>query len=281
MIHAANRYGQVAKKQNSMNEIERIRDLDDEVFTVFQEYFPQSVDSEFKKTYPTTYILITMFDTSATFIKNSIYDSCESDDYYGAKILYRSLIEHFLRFKYLFINWGKTKSDDFAIEYKEIVEAKEILETIRAKVSEYQLYNSNFQFKDWDSFLEKHPKFKNITRKEVEQESKKVTFKNIIRFLNMTLNQGKGNLSGFLGKLILEYSELSSYVHGGMNSHYEMMKCKDDKIRVKEYERICGLSFQISTSIKLFSLLMIVQTDKEFFTPFYYKLDSILKKINN
>lgn len=264
-----------------MNEIKRIRDLDDDVFAVFQEYFPLSSDSEFKKAYPTTYVLTTLFDTSTTFIKNCIYDSCETDNYYGAKVLYRSLIEHFLRFKYLFINWVKTKTDDFAIDYKEFADANEILETIRAKVSEYQLYDANFQLKDWTIFLDKHPKFKNKTRKEVEQESKKVTFKNIIRFLNTTLNQGDKNISEFLAKLIIEYSELSSFVHGGMNSHYEMSKSCDEKIREKEYKRMCGLSFQINTSIKLFSLLMMIQTDKDLFTPFYYKLDAILKKIND
>lgn len=81
-----------------MNEIEKIRDLDYEIFKELQEYFPKTINSQFKKDFPITSALSSMFDTSGTFIKNSIFDSCEADDYYGAKILFRSLIEHYIRF---------------------------------------------------------------------------------------------------------------------------------------------------------------------------------------
>ena len=118
-----------------MNVIEKIRDLDDEVFEEFKLYLPKITTSSFVKEYPTTNILMNMFDTSGTFIKNSIYDSCETDNYFGTKILYRSLIEHHIRFKYLFVNWGLTKSDKFARDYLEYNDAREILDLIRAKVS--------------------------------------------------------------------------------------------------------------------------------------------------
>ena len=77
-----------------MNEIERIRDLDDEIFEEFQQYFSKIKTSKFSKSYPYTKSLIHIFDTSGNFIKNSIFDISETDDYYGIKILYRSIIEH-------------------------------------------------------------------------------------------------------------------------------------------------------------------------------------------
>ena len=87
--------------------------------------------------------------------------------------------------------------------------------------------------------------------------------------------------SDFFGKLIVEYSDLSSFVHGGMKSYQEMMSMNTLEKRLIEYERICGLAFQMSNSIKLFSLLMYVQTDREDFSLHYLKIDKILKKINN
>ncbi len=54
-----------------MNEIDRIRDLDNEVFEELQEYFPKTTTSNFKKEFPVTWHLIGMFDTGSTFIKNS------------------------------------------------------------------------------------------------------------------------------------------------------------------------------------------------------------------
>ena len=261
--------------------IENIRDLDDEIFEEFQSYFPKTTTSVFSKKFTNTNISIQFINVSANFIKNSIYDNCETDDYYGMKILYRCLIEHFIRFKYLYINWLLNKNDDFAKEYLEYSDAREVLDLIRAKISEQQLYDPNYKLKDWDNLLKDHPNFKNKTRKEVEEKTRKYSFKNIIRFLNKELMNDDKFSSDFFGKLIVEYSDLSSFVHGGMKSYQEMMSMNTLEKRLIEYERICGLAFQMSNSIKLFSLLMYVQTDREDFSLHYLKIDKILKKINN
>lgn len=263
-----------------MNEIERIRELDNDVFEELKVFLPKTSASEFVKEFPATSILINMFDTSGTFIKNSIYDNCESDNYYGVKILYRSLIEHYLRFQFLFVNWGLTKSDKFATDYLEYNTAREVLDVIRAKVTEQQLYQSNFKIEDWDMFLKDHPDFKNKSRKEVEIETQKVTFNKIIGFLNKEFNKGNKEMSRFLGELIIDYSNLSSYVHGGMTSYREMISNDNLIKREKEYNRIAGLSFQLSNSIKLLNLIMYVQTDRETFSQHYHNLDRILKQIN-
>jgi hypothetical protein len=84
--------------------------------------------------------------------------------------------------------------------------------------------------------------------------------------------------SDFFGKLIVEYSDLSSFVHGGMKSYQEMMSMNTLDKRQIEYKRICGLAFQMSNSIKLFTLSMYVQTDKKDFSLHYLKIDEILKK---
>jgi hypothetical protein len=263
-----------------MNELKRIRELDNEVFEELKEYFPKTVDSNFRKDFPTTAILITMIDSSATFIKNSIFNCCEKDDYYGSKILYRSLIEHFIRFKYLFINWAKNKTDEFSKIYLEYNDAKEILDSLKAKVAEEQLFNPDFKISDWDKIIKSFPNFKNKTLKEIDEETAKYSFKNIVRFLNTEFKKKDNEMSEFLGKLIIDYSRLSSFVHGGMGSYKEIMSSNTDTIRENEYNRICGLTFQMSNSIKLFSLLMYIQTDKHDFTSHYLRLEQILKQID-
>jgi len=269
----------VQAPKKKMNKIDTIRDLDDEVFEIFQEYFPKTQNSKFIKTYPKTNLLISMLDTSGNFIKNSIFDCCETDDYYGMKILYRSLIEHYIRYKYIFIKWTITKSDEFSNDYFEFNNAREVLDLIKAKVSEKQLYDTSYKIEDWNRLLKDHPQFKNKTRKQVEKETSKYSFKNIIRFLNIELKKGEQEMSEFLGKLIVEYSELSSFVHGGMKSYQEMMVLDEEK-REQEYNRISGLSFQLSGSIKMFNLILYLQTDKDNFEKNYLKMDKVLKRIN-
>lgn len=264
-----------------MTEIERIRDLDDEIFKEFQSYFPKITNSTFSKKFPNTSILMQLFDTSGTFIKNSIFDSCATDDYYGVKILFRCLIEHYVRFQFIFMNWSASKGDEFAKEYLEFNNAREVLDLLRAKISEQQLFDSSYNLKDWDNFLKDHPHFKNKTRKEVEKETKKYTFKDIIIYLNDQFKLGKTDTSEFLGELIVEYSGLSSFVHGGMKSYHEMMSMNSEEKRQTEYNRIYGLNFQLSNSIKLFSLLMYAQTDKEIFGLHYLKLNEIIRKVKD
>ncbi|MDO3696004.1 DUF5677 domain-containing protein [Wenyingzhuangia sp. chi5] len=260
--------------------IEEIRDLDDLIFDEFQIYFPKTTTSNFSKEFPNTNTLINLIDISANFIKNSIYDNCETDDYYGMKILHRCLIEHYIRFQFIFTNWIKEKEDGFSKNYLEYNDAREILDLIRAKISEQQLYDPNYKLQDWDVFLKDHPNFIDKTRKEVEEETRKFSFKNIIKYLNTELKDNKSNNTEFFGKLIIDYSNLSSFVHGGMKSYQEMMEMNTQKKRLTEYERICGLTFQMSNSIKLFSLLMYIQTDKDNFELHYLKIDEILKTIN-
>jgi len=263
-----------------MNVLDKYRILDDKVFEEFKKYFPKTTNSTFNKEFPNTSILISMFDTSATFIKNSIFDCCETDNNYAVKILFRSLIEHFFRFKYIFMNWAKTKSDSFAKNYMEYGKAKETLEMFKSQVSEQQLFEPKFKIKIWDIFLKDNPRFGNKTRKEIDDELKKLSFNSIMKFLNKELYRDNDETSTFFGKLIKEYSKSSSYVHGGMRSYKEMGENNNTDYRDNEYNRISGLTCQMSNSIKLFTLIMYVQTDKALFNKHYQKIDKIITKIN-
>ncbi|PSK90834.1 DUF5677 domain-containing protein [Taibaiella chishuiensis] len=262
-----------------MNDIERIRQLDDEIFEEFQKYFEKIESSNFTKLYPKTAIILQLLDIGATFIKNSILDNCETDNYYAVKILYRCLIEHYLKFQFIFTKWGMSKTDDFSAEYLDYSDAREVLDSIKARVSEHQLYDPDYKIANWDSFLTTHPMFKSKTRKQVDIESQKYTFKNVIRFLNEKYTEGKHDLSSHLGKFIIEYSELSSFVHGGTKSYQELMSMQSLSQLEKEYSRISGLALHQSSSIKLFSLLMYIQTDKDLFSKHYFKIDTLIKKL--
>lgn len=265
--------------QKTMNEIARIRDLDDEIFKEFQNYFPKILTSLFIKQFPKTSYLIQMHDISSNFIKNSIFDSCESDDYYGAKILFRSHIEHFIRFLFIFTKWLETKTDVFAKEYIELCDAREVIDALKAVVSEQKLFDPMFKIDDWEKLLRDHPDFYNKSRKTVEEETKKYSFKQIIYYLNNLNGTESYNFNRLYGKLIVEYSNLSSFVHGGTGAFREINLMGSEDKRLIEYNRICQLTFQIAASLKLFGLLMYVQTDKEEFNEHYLRVDMMLKRV--
>jgi len=260
-----------------MNNIEQIRDLDDEIFEEFKIYSNKVLSSKFCSSFPSTVQLSNSFTISTDFIKNSIFDCSETDDFFGVKILFRSLIEHYLRFSFIWFIWMKTKSDYEAKRYLDFTHAREVLDTIKAEIDSYKLSNPDFKIDNWNQLLSQIPSCKNLSKKEIEEETLKYTYKNIIKLLK-EIDQGKKDTTLF-GSLIKEYSKLSSFVHGGSNCHDELLTFDNEEERQQEYTRICSLSFQLAGTVKLFSLLMFVQTDREDFENSYLSIDQIIKKV--
>lgn len=262
-----------------MKRLEKIRDLDDLIFEEFQVYFPKTVKSEFSKKHPKTFHISNLFTISTSFIKNSIFDCSENDDLFGAKILFRSLIEHYLRFKYVWFNWIKTQNDEISERYLEFTEASEKLDQIKSAIAEHKLSNPSFEIENWKKIFEEIPSLKKYSKNEIEKETLKYTYKNIIKMLK-EIDENSESETTFFSSLISEYSKLSSFVHGGAGAHNQMLYFNDETKREDEYIRICGLAYQMAGSVKLFFTLMIVQTDKDEFEKHYLVLDELLKKIN-
>ena len=256
-----------------MNRIEEIRDIDDEIFECLQEYFPKVIDCNFQKEFPISLLLIISFDTSANFIKTAILDCAETENLYGSKILFRSLIEHYLRFKFIYFNWINTKSDEESEKYFFFSYANDEINTVKAQISQLQLYNPLYRFNSWDDLLKKHSK------KEIESEAIKYSYKNIIKFIIELMRKSDNKEIPFLNNIITEYSKLSSYVHGSMLATNETMEFSDKSKREEEIIRISSLATQLSGSIKLFSLIMLLQNDREKFSESYLKIDALIKKI--
>ena len=262
-----------------MTRLNKIRELDNEVFEQFKIYLPKLYESKFQNEHPITFQLFIDFDISTNFIKNSMFTCGEKDEMFGIKILFRSQIEYFLRFKYLFINWVKYQSDDISKKYIQFLNAKELIDYAKAVHSNFQLDNSTLKEIDWKKLLDKFPKLKNYSKQEIELEAAKFSYKNIIRFINNEVFANKSTQNSFLGLLIVEYAELSSYVHGGIKSFENLDKYTDESIRKQEYIRIASIAYQICTSIKMFILTPTLKSEKEEFAPYYHNINSLLNKI--
>jgi hypothetical protein len=259
--------------------IERIRDLDDELFDIFQQsnsiIIPLLKNSEIPKT---TELLI-MFMTGSNFIKNSIFDCIENDDVYSSKILFRSLIEHFLRFKFISINYLIDKSDSKSEYYYTILEISEYLslsKSIKA-VNKINGIDEQTIAEMWTELCEKFPKLKTYDKKEIEEFTRSFSIKNIIGFLTETVSKSDPK-EFLLSKMIIEYSELSSFVHGGIFAYKSCFQYSNVIERQKEQERIAGLTYQLCGTIKYFSYLIFYQFNKEF-GSLYLKTEELIKKV--
>ena len=100
-----------------MKPFEKIFTIDSEIQDVFVENAP--VVFEILKTYeyPKTGNLILLFITKTNFIKDGILDLYKTQNLFSMNILIRSMMEHYLRFIYLYIRFKKEKNDSAASEY--------------------------------------------------------------------------------------------------------------------------------------------------------------------
>jgi len=261
--------------------IEELRDIDDEIFITIKGS-TQFINWFLKESpIPKTSELFWMYITSTNFIKNSIFDCAENEDIYSVKILFRSLIEHFLRFNYIFFKYTSVKNDSESYKYYLILDLSENLKYLKSIKSANSIFGEDEMRLDklWDELCEKFPKYKTYNKKEIETWTKDYSIKNIIDFIQNKLPGGNDEFNPFLPSIILEYSDLSSFVHGGIFAYKNNMNFIENEKRQKELLRITNLALFTSSSIKKLSYLIFSQYKTEF-ADFYIKTDRLIKKLN-
>lgn len=247
-----------------MNEvIEKIREADEKMFEVIEESFYLLTSTALKSDYKQTGRALTSFHAKTHFIKNAIYELCESDDPYSARILFRSLIEHFLRHQYIFIRFAIEKNDqvgeDF-YKYCDVGENRDLLKNINSanKLGD----DSYLNFNVWDEIKKVRKEFNDIDTKYLEDKINQFTYKNIIKYI--LTNISDDSIKPILQKIIMNYSELSSFVHGGPFSEREMLKNSNSEIRSQSLQSLAELTFIMVKGIITYTYLFAYQIDKKY-----------------
>jgi len=207
-------------KDFMQKELQKLRDIDDEIFETVEDSTKYIAWLLKESPIPKTAEILWMFIGSSNFIKNSIFDCSETEDIYSVKILFRSIIEHYLRFQFIFTKYGITKSDVESEKYYSILEISEYLNYVKSvrSVASIRGIDSKTLNEMWEELRTQFPYLDKYSKKEIEELSRQFSIKNMILFLEETTKVGKKEDS-FLPKMILEYSNLSSYVHGGISAY--------------------------------------------------------------
>lgn len=257
-----------------MNEqIEKIREMDEKMFEIIEESFPSLLSTVFESDYRQTGLSLTSFHSKTHFIKNAIFDLCENDDLYSARILFRSLIEHFLRHQYIFIRFAFEKNDkvgeDF-YKYCDLGENRDFLKNIN---SANKLVDDNYlKINVWDEIKKVQKDFNGIDSKYLEEKSNQFQYKNIIKYILDNIKDD--SIKPMLQKIILNYSELSSFVHGGPFGEREMIRNSNSEIRSQSLQSLAELTFSMVKGIVTYTYLFAYQIDKKY-GPYYNRLIKI------
>lgn len=189
------------------------------------------------------------------YIFISMLDLAEKENLYSINILFRSQIEHFITSFYLVHKMVNDNSDEAAKDYLLFFYVNEHILEQKAfyKLQYPDVKNRPIDFKTF--LVAKFPNligFDKDNENEISAKNKQFEFNEMISFLSNNYDKIKSdNLNQFnIKEILVEYSKLSSYVHGGAYASKLYAIIKENNHLTIEIDRILQLSLTMLCTIK-------------------------------
>jgi hypothetical protein len=266
--------------------IDQIAVIDDEVFKILEKdggkIFLLFKNNDLEKTGRA----LSLFHAKIGFIKNGIYDQLEPNNLYACKILYRTLIEHYLKAKYILFESVRNGNDTIGCEYYEFADACEKLQLGSAYKRAGEILFPQKSFNDvFEVLKEMFPKLKKYSKKDIKDKASKFNYRRIIEYLYdlfYVQRNEHGNENNFIVNLIPEYSDLSSYIHGGPAADYTLMNLgeKDQSAITEELIEIFYETIMLSTHFSSLLYMIAIKFDdnyKEVFVNIHSELQKLMR----
>lgn len=251
-----------------MNSIEKVRDKDDEVFKLIEERLSVVYDPTVYGKDKSTGIVMLSFFSKLGFLKTGILDVAETGNVYSFNVLFRCFLEHMLKANYIFVAWVKNKNDEAGQEYLSL-KPLEDLEYLKAWKWIASESNGQLEKTPKELLKELYPKINNKKLKELEKIQSKFRYKRMIQAINSMLGQSEINI---LHKIVPNYSQLSSFIHGGPKADELLQEYISENDREKYLYETSELTVGMFYSFVRWLFLMVAGIDK--------KYNSHLTKIN-
>ena len=253
-----------------MNAVDEKYTLNEALSKKIQESLPFIIESLQKTNFQYTGKALVSFIPKSGYLINSILFSCKSGDPYSASILFRSLIEHSFRHLYIFVKALNDKNDSTGEVYYKSLKANEDLESVE-KIINYKkiVYPEDTQ---WNT--------KGDHNKAIREIAKSFRIEKIFHYLISNNNNESSEIikrykKEYLLERLIEYTNMSSSVHGGPFGELALYELQKDKSKLEAtLNKFANESFMLHKSIVettyLFASLMNEEVTK------YYN-DIILK----
>jgi hypothetical protein len=120
----------------------------------------------------------------------------------------------------------------------------------------------------WDDLKNMNLNPKNFSKRDVEEKSSEFTYSKIIAYIDERLNKSKEFDANFLLKIIPEYADLSSFVHGGPLSDKLMASLKSGEEVIEKIQNRVDLAFMTFHAAVQMAFLVFYQHDRRFEKPY-------------
>jgi hypothetical protein len=216
--------------------------------------------------FPKTGQALFMLFSKSVYLKNAIFSICENDDIYSSNIIYRAIIEHYLLQHYMYMRSIETKSDQPGVDYYKYCDLGEGSRFVYSVLQSYKIFTDDERpYNHWDE-LRKYDAYKELSKSQLESKVKQFNYKEIIKyFADISKRKNRPHLKiDFFKWMIPDYSELSSFVHGGPWAEQYMYQFSDDEKRNREGLNICKKAFNLTCIMAQITYLFAHLMDKDF-----------------
>jgi len=239
-----------------MDIVQKITEIKCSFDEVFLEKHKKFIDAMLNSKIPKSGKLFLFFIIITNDLSLSISHLIEKGDYYGIKVLFRTQIENYLRFMYIWMRCCKEKNDNCANEFYDILALKEIKDEINTIKKRYNYDSTKTDI--YDTFRQIKPEYSQLTNSDIKRITRQFAYKNLAKYIHENIYKDKQKNTIILN-LMSMYSELSAFVHGGPSSHNEMMASSShpDTLKVQsELGNILIHSTVLALQVNLYTFMV-------------------------
>ena len=238
-----------------MDIVQKITEMKCSSDGTFLEKHKTIIDAMLNSKIPISGKLFLFFITITNDLSLSISHLIEQGDYYGIKVLFRTQIENYLRFMYIWARCCKEKNDNCANEFYDVLAFKEIKDELNTIKKRYKYDSTKANI--YDTFRQIKPEYSHLTNSGIERIISQFAYKNLATYIHENICKDKQRDTVVL-RLMSTYSELSTFVHGGPSSHNEMIANSSHPNTLKvqsELENILIHSTVLALQVNLYTFM--------------------------
>ncbi|MBX7150006.1 DUF433 domain-containing protein [bacterium] len=202
-------------------------------------------------------------------IRDSIFLLAKESNLYSLNILYRALLEHYVRAYYVYLRYSTEKNDNAGNDYIEFLDLNERINLAKAwrkQLNRIIQMNSaktvNFDY--MRIFRKENPSIEHYSEQELLKKGKDFQFSKLIEYINSHPMLSKFDWTIEFFFIYVKYSKLSSTVHGGPRAIDIMPEDVDEEMLFKESVNIAKKTAIIMNRIRFFSFDVFTDMDKNF-----------------
>jgi hypothetical protein len=204
-----------------MEDIFEIEDMLEELAEEIEPHLPLIPEflSNIKNTdKPLSIFSMTSFFPKVESIRAGIFEVAKIDEYYSLNILFRSLIEHFVKAQYIWMKTVENNDDEIGIDYWLFGRDQENIDYVKALKQSYSLVGINPEISPVETLKEMGVISKDKSASQIRKKSEQFKYKKMTHYIANKLKSKENGAAPILSSIFPRYSELSSCVHGGPDS---------------------------------------------------------------